>query len=161
MSQDEHVTQTLTGNGLVIERTEKPGGLVPWWWIGDERHMPKALSQTYRHRDLLKAYGCRWSKRRTQWYYIGRELPEEITALLGPQDTTSEPAAHDNPPTTTTPPPPRYSSQLTATATTFRETYQQRVLRRFAEQFQADLERVTRYPALPAVATIRLDDPWA
>src|SRR5690606_19311103 len=81
MSHDEHVTQTLTGNGLVIERTEKPGGLVPWWWIGDERHVPKALSQTYRHRDLLKAYGCRWSKKRRQWYYIGRELPEEIAAL--------------------------------------------------------------------------------
>jgi hypothetical protein len=29
------------------------------------------------------------------------------------------------------------------------------------EQFQTDLERLTRYPALPAVATIRLDDPWA
>lgn len=151
MSHDEHVTQTLTGNGLVIERTEKPGGLVPWWWIGDERHMPKALSQTYRHRGTLKAYGCRWSKKRCQWYYIGRELPEEITALLGPQDTTNEPAVHDNPPTPTTP----------SRTTTFRETYQQRMLRRFAEQFQADLVHLTRYPALPAVATIRLDDPWA
>ena len=161
MSHDEHVTQTLTGNGLVIERTEKPGGLVPWWWIGDERHVPKALSQTYRHRDLLKAYGCRWSKKRRQWYYIGRELPEEIAALLGPQDTTSEPVAHSHPPTSTTPPSPRYSPPLTTTAATFRETYQQRVLRRFAEQFQADLDRLTRYPALPAVATIRLDDPWA
>jgi hypothetical protein len=161
MSHDEHVTQTLTGNGLVIERTEKPGGLVPWWWIGDERHVPKSLSQTYRHRDILKACGCRWSKRRSQWYYIGRELPDEITALLGPQDTASEPAAHNHPPMPTTPPSPRYSPPLTATAAAFRETYQQRVLRRFAEQFQADLDRLTRYPVLPAVATIRLDDPWA
>lgn len=153
MSHDEHVTQTLTGNGLVIERTEKPGGLVPWWWIGDERHVPKALSQTYRHCDLLKAYGCRWSKKRRQWYYIGHELPEEIAALLGPQDTVSEPAAHDHSPTPTpTTPQP---------ATSFQETYQQRVLRRFAERFQSDLERLTRYPALPAIATIRLDDPWA
>ena len=54
--------------------------------------MPKgSLSQTYRHRETLKAYGCRWSKKRRQWYFIGRELPDEITALLGPQDTTSEP----------------------------------------------------------------------
>ncbi len=161
MSHDETVTQTLTGNGLLIERAEKPGGLVPWWWIGDERHMPKSLSQTYRHRETLKAYGCRWSKKRRQWYYIGRELPSEITALLGPQDTSSEPSVHDNPPAPNTPPSPRYSLQLTATAATFRETYQQRVLRRFVEQFQADLDRVTRYPALPAVATVRLDDPWA
>lgn len=153
MPQDERVTQTLTGNDLVIERTEKPGGVVPWWWISDASRVPKALSQTYRHRDLLKAYGCRWSKKRQQWYYIGRELPEEIAALLGPQDKTNEPAAHDNPPTSPMPP-------LTATAATFRETYQQRVLRRFAEQFQADLDRLTRYPALPAVATVRLEDPW-
>ena len=157
MPHDETVTQTLTGNGLVIERTEKPGGVVPWWWIGDERHVPKSLSQTYRHREILKAYGCRWSKRRSSWYYIGRELPEEITTLLGPQDMTNEPVAHDNPPT----PTPRCSPPPTVTATTFRETYQQRMLRRFAEQFQADLDRLTRYPALPAVATIRLDDPWA
>ncbi len=154
MPPDETVTQTLTGNGLLIERTEKPGGLVPWWWIGDECHMPKSLSQTYRHRETLKACGCRWSKKRRQWYYIGRALPDEIIALLGPQDTINEPAAHDNPPAPTTPP-------LTATATSFRETYQARVLRRFVEQFQADLERVTRYPALPAVAIVRLDDPWA
>lgn len=151
MSHDEHVTQTLIGNGLIIERTEKPGGLVPWWWIGDASRVPKALSQTYRHRDLLKAYGCRWSKRRAQWYYIGRELPDEITALLGSQGTDSKPAVSDNPPTPTT---------LSRTAT-FRETYQQRVLRRFVEQFQADLDRLTRYPALPAVATVRLEDPWA
>jgi hypothetical protein len=161
MSQDEIITQTLVGNGLLIERTEKSGGLVPWWWIGDERHMPKALSQTYRHRETLKAYGCRWSKKRRQWYLIGRELPDEITALLGSQDTPNEPTMHDNPPMPTAQPSPRYSPQLTATATSFRETYQARVLRRFAEQFQADLDRVFRYPAQPAVATVRLEDPWA
>jgi hypothetical protein len=161
MSQDEMVTQTLTGNGLLIERTEKPDGLVPWYWIGDERHMPKSLSQTYRHRETLKTYGCRWSKRRKQWYYIGRELPDQITALLEPQDTTNEPVVHDDSPVSTTPPSPRYSPQLTATATSFRETYQARILRRFAEQFQADLDRITCYPALPVVATVRLEDPWA
>ncbi len=161
MSHDETVTQTLTGNGLAIERTEKPGGLIPWWWIGDERHMPKSLSQTYRHRETLKAYGCRWSKRRKQWYFIGRELPDEIAALLGPSDSVGEPVAHDNLPVPTVSPSPRYSSRLTATAAPVRESYQERVLRRFVEQFQADLDRLTRYPALPAVATIRLDDPWA
>ena len=80
---------------------------------------------------------------------------------LGPQDTTGEPVAQDNPPVPAVPPSPRYSPRLTATVTTVRESYQARVLRRFAEQFQTDLDRITRYPALPAVATIRLDDPWA
>lgn len=144
---DETVTLTLTGNGLVIERTEKPGGAVPWWWIADALRVSKALSQTYRHRDTLKAYGCRWSKRRRQWYFIGRELPDEIAALVGPQDADAQPIE------TTAPAPTR--------PTPLRETFQQRMLRRFAEQFQADLERITRYPALPDVATIRLDDPWA
>ncbi len=161
MTHNETVTQRLTGNGLVIERTEKPSGLVPWWWISDASRVSKALSQTYRHRETLKAYGCRWSKRRSQWYYIGRELPDKITALLGPQDTAGEPVTHDNPPVPAMPVPPRHSPQLTATAAPVRESYQARVLRRFVEQFQADLDRLTRYPALPAVATIRLDDPWA
>ena len=160
MSQNETVTQTLSGNGLVIVRTEKPGGAVPWFWISDERRVPKALSQTYRHRETLKAYGCRWSKKRHQWYFIGRELPGEITALLGSQGTISEPVTHDNPPVPTVSPSPRYSPRLTTPAS-HRETYQERVLRRFAEQFQNDMERITRCPALPAVATIRLDDPWA
>jgi hypothetical protein len=160
MSHDETVTQTLTGNGLVINRTEKPGGSTPWWWIGDASRVPKALSQTYRHRETLKAYGCRWSKRRKQWYFIGRELPVEITALLGPQGSAGEPVAHDNPPVSAMPVTPHYSPQLTAAAAPRQESYQARVLRRFAEQFQADLARITNTPALPAVATVRLDDPW-
>ncbi len=147
MTHNETVTQRLTGNGLVIERTEKPGGLVPWYWITDGRHVPKSLSQTYLHRETLKTYGCRWSKRRTAWYFIGRELPGEIAALVGPQDSSGEPDTSAIPPRPTMP-------------ATHRESYQARVLRRFVEQFQADLERLARYPALPAVATIRLDDPW-
>jgi hypothetical protein len=151
----------MTGNGLVIERTERPGGLAPWWWIGDARRVPKSLSQTYRHRETLKAYGCRWSHKRRNWYYIGTDLPDEIAALLGPQDTASEPVVHDNPPVPAMPVPPRHSPQLTATTAPGQESYQVRVLRRFAEQFHADLARLTNTPALPAVAIVRLDDPWA
>ena len=84
MPHNEAVTQTLTGNGLVIERTEKPGGVVPWWWIGDERHVPKSLSQTYCHRDMFNAYCCRWSTRRPSWYHIGRESPEPVTNPIRP-----------------------------------------------------------------------------
>jgi hypothetical protein len=161
MSHDETVTQTLTGNGLVIERTEKSGGETPWWWISDIRRVPKSLSQTYQHREILKACGCRWSKRRSAWYFIGEALPDEITALVGPQDAIGEPVAQDSFPGPAVPITPPYSPRLTAaSATTFRESYQARVLRRLTEQFQTDLDRLTRYPALPAVATIRLDDPW-
>lgn len=149
MTANETVTQRLVGNGLVIERTEIPGGKVPWWWIADARRVSKAQSMTYRHRDTLKAYGCRWSKKRRQWYYIGADLPDEIAALVGPQDETDEIDTADNAAGPSVPPALR------------RESYQERMLRRFAEQFQTDLERLTRYPALPAVATIRLDDPWA
>jgi hypothetical protein len=161
MSHLETVTQTLTGNGLVFERTERPGGKIPWWWISDERRVSKAQSQTYRHRETLKAYGCRWSKRRSAWYYIGADLPNEIVALVSPQDNTGEPVMQDDVPVSDALATPRYSPRLTGSATPVRESYQQRVLRRFAEQFQADLDRIMRCPALPAVATIRLDDPWA
>jgi len=161
MSHNETVTQTLTGNGLVIERSEKTGAKIPWHWIRDEHKVSKTHSQTYRHRETLKAYGCRWSKKRQQWYFIGAELPDEIAALVGSQDDTGESVAQDEASVSDEPAKPRYSPRLTGSATTIRESYQQRVLRRFAEQFQADLDRITRYPALPAVATIRLDDPWA
>lgn len=161
MSPNETVTQTLTGNGLIFERTERPGGTVPWWWVRDERHMSKAQSQTYRHRETLKTYGCRWSKKRRSWYFIGADLPDEIAALAGPQDNTNAPVTQNDALVSDATATPRYSPQLTGSATAVRESYQQRVLRRFAKQFQADMERITRCPALPAVATIRLDDPWA
>ncbi len=161
MSPNETVTQTLTGNGLIIERSEKAGAKIPWHWIRDEHKVSKAQSQTYRHRETLKAYGCRWSKRRSAWYYIGAVLPDEIAALVGSQDNTGEPVVQDDVSVSDVPVAPRYSPRLAGSATAVRESYQQRVLRRFAEQFQADLDRITRCPALPAVATIRLDDPWA
>jgi hypothetical protein len=160
MTPNETVTQRLAGNGLVIERTEKSGGSTPWWWVSDESHVSKAHSQTYRHRETLKANGCRWSKRRASWYYIGRELPGEIAALVDLPDTTGEPVVQADSPGLVVSTPPRNSPRLT-TSSAHGESYQERVLRRLVEQFQADLERLTRYPALPAVATIRLDDPWA
>jgi hypothetical protein len=161
MTHNETVTLRLTGNGLVIERTEKSGGSTPWWWVSDESRVSKAHSQTYRYRETLKANGCRWSKKRSAWYFIGHELPGEIAALVDQQDTTGEPVVQAGSSSPVVPTSPRYSPRLTASAETRRETYQERILRRFVEQFQADLDRLTRCPALPAIATIRLDDPWA
>ncbi len=160
MTPNETVTQRLAGNGLVIERTEKSGGSTPWWWVQDEHRVSKAHSQTYRHRETLKANGCRWSKKRGAWYYIGRELPGEIAALVL-QDTTGEPVVQAESSGLVVPTLSRYSPRLTASAAARGESYQERVLRRLVEQFQADLERLTRCPALPTIATIRLDDPWA
>jgi hypothetical protein len=160
MTSHETVTQRLAGNGLVIECTEKSGGSTPWWWVQDESRVSKALSQTYRHRETLKANGCRWSKKRAAWYWIGCELPGEIAALVDRQDNTGEPVVPPDSPDLAAPTSPRCSPRLT-TPTAHRETYQERVLHRFVEQFQADLERLTRYPALPAIATIRIEDPWA
>jgi hypothetical protein len=130
----ETVTECLVGNGLVIERTEKECGGTPWWWIMDERRVSKANSQTYHHRDILKANGCRWSNKRRAWYRIGIVLPDEIAALVGVQDKTPVPTEEER---------------------------VQRALRHFAESFQVDLARLLSTPSLPAIATVRLDDPWA
>ena len=151
MTAHETVIRCLTGNGLVMELTEIPGGKEPWWWVGDERRASKALSQTYRHRTLLKAYGCRWSKRRAKWYYIGADLPEEIAALVGPQDTVDDGVI------------PTAGHVLRAPDRVL-QTEQSRladVLHRFSASFEADLARLTNTLALPEIATVRLDDPWA
>src|SRR5258708_2904017 len=53
-----------------------------WWWIGGE---------TYPHREALSARGCRWSRKRKQWYYIGTQLPQAIPTLAESTVTTIEP----------------------------------------------------------------------
>lgn len=76
-------TAELSGSGLTIARTEKAGG-DPWWWIGGD---------TYPHKDLLRRKGCRWSRKRKQWYFIGHDLPAEIAAMVEsvPEDEPDEP----------------------------------------------------------------------
>jgi hypothetical protein len=78
-SRTIQATAELTGSGLIITRTEKPGG-DPWWWIGGD---------TYSHRDMLRGCGCRWSKKRRQWYLISHDLPNEIAALVEPVARTA------------------------------------------------------------------------
>jgi hypothetical protein len=48
-----------------------------WWWLRGD---------TYPHRETLKRFGCRWSKKRRAWYYIGQALPDAVQALLTLQD---------------------------------------------------------------------------
>lgn len=44
-----------------------------WWWLRGD---------TYPHRATLKCWGCRWSRKRSAWYYIGEQLPDAVQALL-------------------------------------------------------------------------------
>ena len=67
-------------SGIQIERSQRDGGSEPWWWISGD---------TYPHRDLLRLKGCRWSKKRKAWYFIGAALPAEVQALV---DATPNPA---------------------------------------------------------------------
>lgn len=63
---------------ITAEKSQRSENDTPWWWLRGD---------TYPHRDLLKRWGCRWSKRNKAWYYIGRALPEAVQALI---DTSSD-----------------------------------------------------------------------
>ncbi len=59
--------------GITVEKSQHDGQNDVWWWLRGD---------TYPHRDLLKRWGCRWSKRNKAWYYIGRALPDAVQALV-------------------------------------------------------------------------------
>jgi hypothetical protein len=52
--------------------------------------MGRLHGDTYPHRDLLKRWGCRWSKKRRCWYYIGETLPDAVQALIEAQNQSSD-----------------------------------------------------------------------
>lgn len=59
--------------GITAEKSQRSENDTPWWWLRGD---------TYPHRDLLKRWGCRWSKRQKSWYYIGKTLPDAVQALV-------------------------------------------------------------------------------
>ncbi|MBZ0294219.1 MAG: hypothetical protein K8L99_16775 [Anaerolineae bacterium] len=59
--------------GITAEKSQRSEHDTPWWWLHGD---------TYPHRDLLKRWGCRWSKKRRCWYYIGETLPDTVQALV-------------------------------------------------------------------------------
>jgi len=59
--------------GITVEKSQRGENDTPWWWIRGD---------TYPHRETLKRWGCRWSKKRKSWYYIGRALPDAVQALV-------------------------------------------------------------------------------
>ena len=67
-------------SGIQIERSQRDENSEPWWWISGD---------TFPHRDLLRLKGCRWSKKRKAWYFIGAALPAEVQALA---DEVQQPA---------------------------------------------------------------------
>lgn len=60
-------------DGITVEVSQRSETDKPWHWI---------TGDTYPHRELLKRWGCRWSKKRKSWYFIGATLPEAIEALI-------------------------------------------------------------------------------
>ncbi len=60
-------------DGITVEVSQRSENDKPWHWI---------TGDTYPHRELLKRWGCRWSKKRKSWYFIGANLPEAVQALI-------------------------------------------------------------------------------
>ena len=69
-SSGEKIT---TVDGICAEYSQRSPHEPGWWWLSGD---------TYPHRDLLKLKGCRWSKKRSAWYFQGATLPEAIQRLV-------------------------------------------------------------------------------
>jgi hypothetical protein len=67
-------------DGIRVETVQHSTDTTPWHWL---------LGDTYPVRETLKRHGARFSSKRRAWYYIGRELPEAIRALIA--DSTPAP----------------------------------------------------------------------
>jgi hypothetical protein len=59
--------------GISVEKSQRDPNEKAWFWI---------MGDTYPHRELLKRWGCRWSKKRRCWYYIGWALPTAVEQLV-------------------------------------------------------------------------------
>lgn len=65
--------------GITVEKSQRSPSDTPWHWIRGD---------TYPHRELLKRWGCRWSKKRKSWYFIGVTLPDAIQQLIDQLEAT-------------------------------------------------------------------------
>jgi len=59
--------------GILVEKSQRSPSDTPWFWLRGD---------TYPHRETLKRWGCRWSKKRKSWYYIGADLPDAVQQLI-------------------------------------------------------------------------------
>ena len=64
---------------MAIQMTfsKKDANKAGWWWISGD-----VPADTYAVKDILKENGCRWARRRKQWYFIGDVLPTALHDLL-------------------------------------------------------------------------------
>ncbi|NJL58156.1 hypothetical protein HC928_25855, partial [bacterium] len=74
--------------GILVEKSQRSASDTPWWWISGD---------TYPHRDTLKRWGGRWSKRQKRWYFIADELPQAVQQLIeqvnAPSDDDHDPCS--------------------------------------------------------------------
>jgi hypothetical protein len=54
------------------EKSQRDGQKT-WWWL---------TGNTYPHKDMLKRWGCRWSKGRRAWFFIGESLPDAVQKIV-------------------------------------------------------------------------------
>ncbi|QPC83644.1 hypothetical protein G4Y79_04485 [Phototrophicus methaneseepsis] len=72
--------------GILVEKTQRSASDTPWHWISGD---------TYPHRETLKRWGCRWSKKRKSWYYIGADLPDAVQQLIKQVNVPSDDKVHE------------------------------------------------------------------
>ncbi|MEQ8676512.1 MAG: hypothetical protein RIC84_25070 [Aggregatilineales bacterium] len=75
--------------GITVEKSQRSPSDTPWHWLRGD---------TYPHRDLLKRWGCRWSKKRKAWYYMGATLPDAVQQLIDELETTATANEDDHDP---------------------------------------------------------------
>src|SRR5690606_38799250 len=75
--------------GITVEMTQRNPTDTPWHWLRGD---------TYTHRDLLRRWGCRWSKQRKAWYYPGATLPDAVQQLIDEREATATANEDDHDP---------------------------------------------------------------
>ena len=87
-SAPPNLPSTLAGVGLEIETDHEPGGGQRYVVRGD----------TFRHKDMLKAHGGRWSKSRRAWVFEDRGAIECLgVALIGDHGGAAKPGLSEAP----------------------------------------------------------------
>ena len=82
--------------GIVVEKSQHDPDKTPWYWLRGD---------TYPHRETLRRYGGRWSKRQKAWYFIREDLPDAVQQLVDAVNA-EQPSAPEPPPEKQPEPPP-------------------------------------------------------
>ena len=77
----------LAGFGLRVDRDREPAG--GWTYV--------IRGNTFRHKDVLKAQGGRWSKSRGAWVFSDRQSIERLGSALAGESAMSAPGLADAP----------------------------------------------------------------